>query len=88
MIPNIIHFIFGLERNFGNKPFGLSHYLAVKSAYIVNNQAKIQFFYRYEPIGEWWEKTKPCVECCNRYLCPSPSNYETALNKPNLCNIK
>ena len=62
MIPNIIHFIFGLEKNFGNKPFGLTHYLAVKSAHAVNNPDKIQFFYRYEPTGEWWEKAKSFVE--------------------------
>lgn len=62
MIPNIIHFVFGLDKNFGNKPFGLTHYLAIKSAHVVNNPVKIQFFYRYEPIGEWWEKAKPFVE--------------------------
>lgn len=61
MIPNIIHFIYGLERKFGNKPFGLIYYLAVKSAYIVNKPEKIYFFYRYEPSGYWWEKTKELV---------------------------
>lgn len=30
----------------------------------------------------------PCMECLYRWLCPSPSNYEIALNKENLCNIK
>lgn len=62
MVPNIIHFIFGLEKKFGDKPFGLSHYLAIKSAYIVNNPDKIYFFYRYEPTGEWWERAKLFVE--------------------------
>ena len=31
---------------------------------------------------------KPCIECCNRYLCPSPSNYEIVLNKSNLCEVE
>ena len=31
---------------------------------------------------------KPCAECLYQFLCPSPSNYETAIGKFNLCNIK
>jgi hypothetical protein len=58
MIPNIIHFIFGLAPDFGGKPFSLVHYLAVKSAYIVNQPESINLYYQYEPQGEWWEKTK------------------------------
>lgn len=27
-----------------------------------------------------------CKECANKYLCPSISNYELVLNKPNLCH--
>lgn len=29
----------------------------------------------------------PCDECIYQFLCPSPSEYEWALNKSNLCNI-
>ena len=28
-----------------------------------------------------------CKTCVNRYLCPSPSNYEFVIGKPNLCHI-
>lgn len=30
----------------------------------------------------------PCSGCLYQYLCPSPSNYETVMNKMNLCHIK
>lgn len=30
---------------------------------------------------------KPCKECVYQWLCPSPSNYELLIGKPNLCNI-
>ena len=58
MIPNIIHFVFGLEKDFGRKPFGLSHYIAIKSAFIVNQPRKIFFFYRFEPTEERWDREK------------------------------
>ena len=41
--------------------------------------------------GFAWKRTrdeKPCIDCVFQYLCPSPSNYEIALNKNNLCFIK
>lgn len=31
---------------------------------------------------------KACANCCNRYLCPSISDYEWVIGKPNLCHIK
>jgi pseudo-rSAM protein len=37
-----------------------------------------------------WRKIRdatPCVNCLYQYLCPSPSNYETIIGKPNLCHI-
>lgn len=57
MIPNIIHFVFGLEPDFGGKVFCLVHYLAIKSALLVNKPDKIFLYYCYEPKGNmWWEK--------------------------------
>jgi hypothetical protein len=32
-MPRIAHFIFGLSPDFGNKPFSLVHYLAIRSAH-------------------------------------------------------
>jgi len=59
MIPNIIHFVFGLCDDFGGRPFSLIHYLAVKSAHECNRPEAIYFHYAYEPSGEWWDRAKP-----------------------------
>jgi len=62
MIPKIIHFIYGLQKDFGGKPFSLVHYLAIKSTFEVNKPEKIQFFYVYEPTGRWWNEAKKYLE--------------------------
>jgi pseudo-rSAM protein len=31
---------------------------------------------------------KPCNQCLYQYLCPPPSNYETVVEKPNLCHVE
>jgi len=56
MIPNICYFIFGFKKQ--EYPFLFVYYLAVYSAYIVNNPDKILFYYHYEPNGVWWDKLK------------------------------
>lgn len=41
--------------------------------------------------GNVWKRIRserPCIDCIYQYLCPSPSNYEIVINKPNLCHIK
>lgn len=30
----------------------------------------------------------PCSNCIFQWLCPSPSNYESVIGKPNLCHVK
>ncbi|MFV0271362.1 MAG: TIGR04150 pseudo-rSAM protein [Macellibacteroides fermentans] len=30
---------------------------------------------------------KPCNNCIYQWLCPSPSNYEIIMNRPNLCHV-
>jgi hypothetical protein len=61
MIPNLIHFVFGMAADFGGKPFSLSHYLAIKSAITINKPDAVFMHYEFEPKGEWWEKAKPLV---------------------------
>jgi hypothetical protein len=61
MIPNILHFVFGMAPDFGGKPFSLAHYLSVKSAVELNKPSAAFFHYEYEPMGEWWEKAKPML---------------------------
>jgi mannosyltransferase OCH1-like enzyme len=58
MIPKIIHFVFGLRPDFGKKPFGLPHYLAIKSASKCNPDYQILFHCHYLPSGEWWDAIK------------------------------
>jgi len=58
MVPNILHFVFGMAPDFGGKPFSLAHYLSVKSAVELNKPSTAFFHYQYEPKGEWWEKAK------------------------------
>jgi hypothetical protein len=59
VIPNKVHFIFGLREDFGGKPFSFVHHLAVKSAWTCNQPAQILFHFKHEPQGEWWERSKP-----------------------------
>lgn len=61
MIPNRIHFIFGLEVDFGGKPFRFIHYLAIRSAWEVNRPEEIVVHFLYEPFGRWWEAAKTYV---------------------------
>lgn len=42
--------------------------------------------------GDSWRYTrydvKPCNQCRFKLICPSPSGYESVIDKPNLCHIK
>lgn len=49
-----------------------------------------EIVYREMTEGDSWfhiRNQKPCCNCCYQWLCPSPSRYESVLNKPNLCNV-
>ena len=56
MIPKIFHFIFGLKQQ--TNEFHLVYYLALKSCLEVNKPKKINFYYKYEPYGPYWDKIK------------------------------
>tara|TARA_B100001559_G_scaffold318526_1_gene325876 strand:+ start:3091 stop:3888 length:798 start_codon:yes stop_codon:yes gene_type:complete len=62
MIPNIFHFIFGLSKDFGGKPFNLPHYLALKSAIEVNTPDKVYFYYQHLPETKWFKKIQDKLE--------------------------
>ena len=62
MIPNIIHFIYGLDPDFGGIPFMPFHHIAIKSAFEVNKPSKIYFVCAYEPQSEWFDKSRPYIE--------------------------
>lgn len=60
MIPNIVHFNYGLAEQVDD--FLFVYYIAVLSCKTINNPDIIYFYYHYEPKGIWWEKTKLLVE--------------------------
>jgi pseudo-rSAM protein len=50
-----------------------------------------ELIFRELTEGKSWLRIrdmKPCSDCVYQWLCPSPSNYELAIGKPNLCHIK
>lgn len=54
------------------------------------NQSLGELVYNEFNNSKVWLKIRDegaCKECVNKYLCPSISNYESVLNKPNLCHI-
>jgi hypothetical protein len=54
-IPRIVHMIW-LE---GDRSFGPTHYLAVRTAYHVHRPERILLFTDREPVGsEWWSRAK------------------------------
>jgi pseudo-rSAM protein len=41
--------------------------------------------------GKSWFRVRnqaPCDDCVYQWLCPSPSNYEIAIGRPNLCHVQ
>lgn len=41
--------------------------------------------------GKSWFRIRnqaPCTDCVYQWICPSPSNYEITLGRPNLCHVK
>lgn len=63
MIPKIVHMVFGLSSDFGEKPFSLIHNIAIKSAYDIIKPDKIFLYHKYEPNNnKYWEDIKPIVE--------------------------
>lgn len=59
MIPNIVHFNYGLEDQ--KEDFLFSYYLAILSCKVISRPNKIFFYYNFEPKGVWWQKTRDLV---------------------------
>lgn len=59
MIPNILHFIYLKNpESVGNKDFGLTHFLSIKSAIIVNKPTTAFLHYNEDQAGEFWQMAK------------------------------
>uniref|UniRef100_A0A7S0EWH5 Alpha 1,4-glycosyltransferase domain-containing protein n=1 Tax=Hanusia phi TaxID=3032 RepID=A0A7S0EWH5_9CRYP len=61
-IPPIIHLMFGMTPDWGGKPFGIAHYLCVKTASQIMQNATIFLYYKHEPKGKWWKKAKQLLQ--------------------------
>jgi hypothetical protein len=60
-IPKILHYIFGMERDFGGKPWSLVHHVCLKSAIERLRPAEVFFYYEFEPRGPWWKLSRELV---------------------------
>ena len=61
-IPKILHYTFGMARDFGGKPWSLIHHVCLKSA--VERIRPDRVYYstcQYEPTGPWWEQSREFV---------------------------
>lgn len=57
MIPNIVHFVFGLRDQ--EEPFHPLHYVAIESCRRVLKPQRIHFHYRELPFGPYWDELAP-----------------------------
>lgn len=73
MIPKTLIYCFGMAEDFGGKPWGLSHYVCLRSAVERIKPDDVLFFYEHEPSGPWWELTRslvtPVVISAPREIC-------------------
>jgi len=60
-----IHFVTGLRRDFGGKPFILPHLLAILSARLVYPDHEVFVHYEHEPSGPCWQVAKHHVTRCS-----------------------
>lgn len=75
----IFHFAFGLREQ--TEPFHLLHYLCLASCLAVNRPDAIEFHYRHEPFGPWWERIKPhlhLVRAPDRVAGYAPERYQAS----------
>ncbi len=61
-IPKLLHYCFGFSEDFGGKPFGLSHYVCIRSAIERLSPARVRLYYEYEPDSAWWRMLPDTVE--------------------------
>lgn len=62
VVPNVVHFIFGLDPTFGHIGFGLVHYLAILGAYMNIEPELIVWTHKYLPKNNpWFECARPLL---------------------------
>lgn len=60
VIPNIIHYIFGLIPQ--TDEFSFVYFMSIYSNYVINTPDIIYFHCQYEPYGYWWNKAKRYIK--------------------------
>lgn len=60
-IPKILHYTFGMARDFGGKPWSLVHHVCLKSAVERIRPERVYFHCQFEPAGPWWEASREFV---------------------------
>jgi len=60
-IPKILHYTFGMARDFGGKPWSLIHHVCLKSAVERIRPDRVYFHCQFEPTGPWWEQSRDLV---------------------------
>lgn len=62
VVPNVVHFIFGLDPTFGHIKFGLIHYLALVGTALHIRPDEIRWHYKFLPANNsYWECAAPLV---------------------------
>ena len=67
-IPNVAHFVFGLEEQ--RQPLHFVHYLAMESCRRVLAPEVIYFHHLHRPWGPWWDLVAPHLELRTVELAP------------------
>ncbi|MGI4755378.1 MAG: glycosyltransferase family 32 protein [Janthinobacterium lividum] len=60
-IPKILHYTFGLAKDFGGKPWSMLHHVCLESAVRRIAPDQVFFYHEYEPSGPWWELSRKLV---------------------------
>ncbi|ORX36844.1 hypothetical protein BD324DRAFT_579948 [Kockovaella imperatae] len=55
-IPNIVHYVYGLDPDSTREDFPYYAYLAMRSALVTLKPEKVLFHCLYEPRGYWWSR--------------------------------
>ena len=72
-VPNLFHFVFGLQKQ--KEPFHLVHYLCLESCLQVNEPDQVFFHYHYEPYGPYWDRIKNRITPVQVDLQPFVQDY-------------
>jgi hypothetical protein len=60
-IPKILHYIFGMSRDFGGMPWSLVQHVCLKSAIERLRPNDVFFYCEFEPTGPWWKLSRKLV---------------------------